>query len=535
MRKRVHAFLYVVLAACVVCLGCDAGEPDRPADLSIISGSENEQLEPLIQEFARRNKVQVAMEYQGSVDMKLMLGQGRDFPHDAVWPANALWIELGDESRVVKHVQSIMKSPVVFALKREKARELGFAGAKVRMRDIMDAARDGRLRFAMTSATQSNSGACAYLGMLNAILGNPSRPMNESDLADAALQDQVRRFLGQVNRGSGSSGWLKTFFQENYDLLDGMFNYEAMIIEFNQWAEQNGREPLYVVYPMDGGVVADHPLGYVDKGDPEKEALFLKLQDYLKSAEVQNRIQELGRRTGLVGLSLENPDTRVFNPDWGVDATQEVSSFPLPNRETIALALDLFQGSLRKKSFTIYALDFSGSMKGQGYDQLVAAMSTLFTYDTAKRYMIQPTPGDVHVVIPFNGQVIDVWTVTGDAPQALQGLLESIKSLAPGGGTDMYAALARAVDILASRKDELGEYLPAIMLMTDGVSGGSVDAFREALRGADLMKAVPVHSIAFGEANPEQLKAVSEMTAGRYFDGRTGDLALKFRVMKGYN
>lgn len=525
----------LLLSVCLASLGCDSQESDNPLHLSIISGSENEHLEPLIQDFASRNNVRISMHFKGSVDMKLMLGQGRSFPYDAVWPANALWVELGDSEHVVKHVQSIMKSPVVFALKQSKARELGFVGTRVAMDDIMAAAKAGQLKFAMTSATQSNSGACAYLGMLNALLGNPATPMTETDLRDPEVQDRARQFLTLVNRGSGSSGWLKTFFRDNYEVLDGMFNYEAMIIEFNQWAARNGREPLHVVYPADGMVVADHPLGYVDKGDAAKEALFLKLQAYLKSPEVQQRIQSMGRRTGLVGLALDNPDPAVFNPGWGIDAAQEIASFPLPNRDVIALALDLFQGSLRKKSFTVYVLDYSGSMKGQGYEQLAGAMSTLFNYDTARQYMIQPTPGDIHVVIPFNSDVIDVWNATGDAPQVLRNLLDRVTGLQPGGGTDMYAALIQAVDILSRHHSELGEYLPAIILMTDGLSKGSFDAFREAMQGSGLLKTVPVYSIAFGDADPSQLQQVSDLTAGRYFDGRSGDLAQKFRDMKGYN
>lgn len=174
-------------------------------------------------------------------------------------------------------------------------------------------------------------------------------------------------------------------------------------------------------------------------------------------------------------------------------------------------------------------------MGGRGYEQLVDAMSTLLTYDTARQYMIQPTARDIHVVIPFNGRVIDVWNATGNAPQTLQRLLNRIVQLQPNDGTDMYAALGRAVDILTQRKNELASYLPAIMLMTDGQSGGSFESFRQAMQQAGLLKTVPVYSIAFGDADPSQLQAVSSLTAGRYFDGRTGDLAQKFRVMKGYN
>ena len=49
-----------------------------------------------------------------------------------------------------------------------------------------------------------------------------------------------------------------------------------------------------MVYPTDGLTIADSPLAYVDQGDREKEELFLKLQEYLLSADTQNAIQRTG-------------------------------------------------------------------------------------------------------------------------------------------------------------------------------------------------------------------------------------------------
>ena len=46
---------------------------------------------------------------------------------------------------------------------------------------------------------------------------------------------------------------------------------------------------------------------------------------------------------------------------------------------------------------------------------------------------------------------------------------------------------------------------------------------------------VPVFSIMFGDADPSQLDELSELTNGKTFDGRTGDLASVFRTVKGYN
>jgi hypothetical protein len=210
------------------------------------------------------------MQYKGSVDIMLELEKGGT-DADVVWPANSLWVTLGDKGHIVKHMQSIMTSPVVFGIRKSLAEELGFTGRKVSVRDILDAINNKKLSFMMTSATQSNSGASAYIGFLYALLGNPETITMEN-LQDPQLKDEIRKLLSGINRSSGSSGWLKDLFLKGD--YDAMVNYESMIIETNQELVRQGKEPLYAVYPYDGLVIADSPLCYLNKGD-EKKSSFL--------------------------------------------------------------------------------------------------------------------------------------------------------------------------------------------------------------------------------------------------------------------
>ena len=139
----------------------------------------------------------------------------------------------------------------------------------------------------MTSASQSNSGACAYIGFLYALLGNPEA-ISLEDLQGEELRTQMTQLLSGVDRSSGSSDWLKDMFLEGD--FDAMVNYECLIIQANQELEDQGRETLSVVYPTDGLTIADSPLSYVDRGDSQKEELFLSLQEYLLSQEAQSQI-----------------------------------------------------------------------------------------------------------------------------------------------------------------------------------------------------------------------------------------------------
>lgn len=526
-RFRHIAFLLIVL----LLWGC--GEKAPPVSLNIISGSENKSLEPMIQSFAQANNMNVNISYKGSVDIMLGLEQGQGLPYDAVWPANSLWLRMGDTRRVTKHEKSIMRSPIAFGVKKSVAQKLGWIGKDVRVADILTAAENGELRFAMTSATQSNSGASAYLGFLHAMAGSPD-VLNATHLEDTTIQDQVRRLLHTVNRSSGSSGWLKDMFLEHYFRYDAMVNYEALIIEANQALVTQGKEPLYAIYPVDGLMVANSPLAYVDKGSAEKEQAFLKLQEHLSSPESRAAIGQMGRRSGLVGLSVDNPNPAVFNPDWGIDTKRVIAPIPLPAEAVFREALSLYQTSLRKPSLTVYVLDYSGSMRGEGIAALREAMETLLEPELAKRYMLQSSAKDQHIVVPFNGEVIDTWKASGNDPQTLRQLLRQVLQQQEGGGTHIYKATTEAFRQIAAYEEQLTDFFPAVILMTDGRSEGGVAPMLDQLKQYPFYRDIPVFSITFGDADESQLQDIVKHMDGRVFNGRK-NLVDTFRKAKGYN
>src|SRR3569623_60435 len=93
--------------------GTTSGSDSKAAsDLVLLSGSENKSLEPILHEFERKSSSHLQIEYLGSVDTMLRLENGAPGA-DAVWPANSLWIDLGDRQHLVKKSASIMRSPVV--------------------------------------------------------------------------------------------------------------------------------------------------------------------------------------------------------------------------------------------------------------------------------------------------------------------------------------------------------------------------------------------------------------------------------------
>jgi Ca-activated chloride channel family protein len=463
----------------------------------------------------------------------LELQNGLSSSYDVIWPASSTWIQLGDTSGVVQEAPSIFRSPVVLGVKTSIATRLGWVGADVTVQEILSAANSGSMRFMMASASQSDSGVAAYLGFLYAFAGQPDI-LTISDLQNEAVMDQTRQILGRVARTSGGSTSLTADMLAEYDHFDAMFNYESSVIEANQSLEAEGREPLYVVYPIDGTAISNFPFAFLDRGNQETRTAYEALSSALRSDAVQKRLLDLGRRAGIgpyPSPALVSAD--VFNPAWGIDTQRVLTPIPLPNAEVVREAINLYQSILRKPSLTVYALDFSESMKSSGSAELKAAMHLLLDQESAATYFLQAGPADVTIVILFSNDILEIWTVVGNDPDQLARLANQIEATEPTGGTDIYTPVIEGYELIRERGTD--GFFSSIVLLTDGesINGKSVSDLQTYLAQSALTD-VPVFSITFGDASERQVQEIASLTKGRVFDGSSG-LSLAFRTVRGYS
>ena len=525
MSRRLAQFFAATLLALSLA-GC--GNSSGP-QFAIVSGSENDVLEPVVQEFCKSHGATCTMRFQGSLDIALSLKPGNDPAVDAVWPAASIWIDMFDTARRVKQVKSIVQMPVILGVRRSKAQELGWIGARVTSKDILAAVEAGKLKFLMTSATQSNSGASAYLAMLAAGIGKPDL-IEAGDLDRPEVQATARGLLKGVERSAGSSGWLADLYRDGERSgahYQAMWNYEAVIKETNDKLIAEGHEPLYAIYPDDGVSVADSPLGFVDRGrGKEVETFFNDLQAYLLTNEVQARIAKTGRRVEL-GRATPLP----ADPKTNLDPSRKLIVIRPPEPAVIQKALAIYQDALRRPSLTALCLDLSGSMQGVGEKQLLDAMRFLLTPAQTREMLVQWTRSDQIIVLPFSDHVLWSAQASGeDKDQAT--LLARALQLRAGGGTDFYTCAEQALAAMKPLLDG-GAHLPAIVIMTDGMSQGSASTF-ETIWLADGHR-VPVFGVTFGnEVDRKQLDHLAQLTGGRVFDG-TKSLTDAFRAVRGYN
>ena len=495
---------------------------DFTNNFKIIVSSENEDLSEVLQEFAKSKDVNLEIEYAGTLDIMEKLNSGEQF--DAVWASNSIWLYMLESVRT-SNSKCTSINPVVFAIKKSKAEKLGFIDKDVYTKDIVDAIKSGELKFSMPNPTQTNTGATAYLGLLSTLAGNPE-VLTENELQDENLKSDLVTLFSGMERSSGSEAFLEEMFL-NGD-YDAVVTYEFSIININKELVSEGEEPLYVLYPIDGVSISDSPLAYIDNKDDSKKAFFTALQEYVLSDEGQALLAEKGRRTWYGGIN-SNADKNVFNPDWGIDTEKYIVPVKYPSTSIIRKALGMYQTELRKPIHTVFCLDYSGSMTGDGYKQLTDAMSYILDEEKASENLLQFASKDKITVIPFNSSNIDEWYTDNGTNTAE--LINNVYTLEPYGATNIYDCSIRALQILAN--EDTDRYNVSVVLMTDGMSNaGSYSNLSQVYR--QLGKDIPIYSIMFGDAYEQDLEQVARLTNAKVFDGRL-DLKRAFKEVRGYN
>src|SRR5262249_11759651 len=212
-------------------------------------------LEPLFGDIRDHTGIELQPEYVGTIDgtQEIIDGQNHD---DLAWFSHSKYLDLlqqGGPRRV--HAETpIMLSPVVLGVKHSVAQRLGWSGgAKVTWRDNAEGGHGGKLRFAMTNPSASNSGLTALIGVASAFAGSADA-LNSGTIDTKGLRDL---FAGQ-KLTAGSSGWLADEYVASQNSLDGIINYESVLLSLN--ASGKLKDRLDLIYPSEGIITATYPL-----------------------------------------------------------------------------------------------------------------------------------------------------------------------------------------------------------------------------------------------------------------------------------
>jgi Ca-activated chloride channel family protein len=523
MKRKVvvAAVLSAFLASC-------GGERTAraPADaFSVLAGSELKDIETqLNQDIRSGTGVDLAFTYSGTLDSIDRIAGGERF--DALWVSHGKYIAMDQnlKGRIAAQ-EKTMLSPVLLGLKASKARSLGWGKQEPTWKDIADAARQGKFTFGMTNPTSSNTGLTATIGLAAALAKNPDA-LTEADLKNPRLAD----FFKAQTLTSGSSGWLAEAYERDQSKVDGIINYESVLLSLN--ASGRLSEPLTLVYPKEGIITADYPLMLLNA---DKRSQYDRLAAYLRGKDFQTKMSAQTLR-------------RPVNPDASpapVIPQRTLVELPFPGQPALIDGLlDTFLADIRIPGSSRYVLDVSGSMRGRRLDSLKEAMLILASDATAssQRYARFQNREQVGIITfssePSPTRMFPMGATPEENAKARSEIAGFVNTLEPGGGTAIYSSLQQALSELAAERAKRSEkrYYTAV-LMTDGESNrglgpsGFMDWYQTE---GDRVRGIRVFPILFGEADPSELRRIADATGGRVFDSKSKPLVAVFKEIRGY-
>ena len=495
--------------------------PARNAEtMTVLAGSELKDLEPFHEEILRATGVDLQFTYSGTLDGVERLVAGEAF--DAAWFSHGKYLTLLEQGRIVTQ-DRIMLSPVVLGVKRSLADAWGWTNQPVTWQDVADKSAAGELHYAMTNPASSNSGFTALVGVAAAFSGSADA-LQSGEIPTEALK---AFFKGQTLT-AGSSGWLAESYLRDQDRLDGMINYESVLLSLNDNPEL--REKLELVYPQEGIITADYPVMLLNA---DKRAAFDRLVDYLRSAPFQ---EEVMTRTMRRPVNTEVALGSVFPTDLLVE-------LPFPNSaEVVNQLVFSYLDEQRVPAHAFFVLDVSGSMEGERLSDLKRALVNLTGQDDSvtgqfARFLAR----ERLTLMPFSDRLEDVRTFNISDPDAAGEDMTQIRTytdnLVAGGGTAIFSTLEEAYERArrAQRQDPDRYYSIVVLSDGDNTEGVPLNGFLDYYRNLpEDAKAIKTFAVLFGAADAASMNAVAETTGGRVFDSRATALSQVFKQIRGY-
>lgn len=492
--------------------------------MTVLAGSELKDIEPFFDQIYDNTGVRLQMSYVGTLDgaEKLLLGEQVDL----AWFSHGKYISLlqGSTGRVVAQ-EKIMLSPVVLGVKESQAQAWGWVNnPDVTWQDIQAKAGAGELQYAMTNPASSNSGFTALIGVASALSGSADMLQAEA-IDNQALQEF---FKGQ-SLTAGSSGWLAERYVQEQANLDGLINYESVLLQLNNGGQL--QEKLYLVYPKEGIITADYPLMLIN-GDKRED--YQKLVDYLRSPDFQRLLMaQTTRRPAIAQVPLSNQF-----PD------QLLIELPFPNNlDVINELLFAYLDEQRRPSHAFFVLDVSGSMDGVGITDLKAALTNLTGTDESISGQFARFRNREHITfITFSDRVRDTRdfniTEVDSESQSMVDIRNYVNSLEADGGTAIYTALMEAYRLAEEAQQTDPDRFYSIVLMSDGenTDGFSQSTFLDfyAKLSPDYGQRIKTFPILFGNADEAAMQVIAQTTGGRVFDSKSDSLSIVFKQIRGY-
>ena len=492
----------------------EGSDPDPAVDVSgttlrVLAGSEVQDMQPILDDAEEELGITVELTYAGTLDGTEAVMAG-DADCDATWfPSNAYMSLFDQKAALVSQETSIMRTPVVLGVRAERAAELGWDDKSPTWAEVVDAAASGAFSYGMSSPVSSNSGFSALVELATALSGTGAAITADDVTAVAA---DLSRFAQGQKLTSGSSGWLMEAYDKDSSAVDGVFNYESLVLQ----------DPgLVEVIPQDGVITADYPLTLFAGRGEKVEAAYRALVDYLRRDDVQRRIAD-----------------ETFRRTDATTADDAVAAFeiPFPNRlETVRALLSSWVSDVRKPANMVFQIDTSGSMEGARLDALKAALVSLTdTGADGTTSLLTFQPREMVHFVEFGSEIKSEKDLEVAADGDLSDVRAYVEGLRTAGNTAIYGTLQHSLELAAQSRSD--DNVTSVVLFSDGENTDypGIAEFSSWYEATPEVQGIPVYAILFGEASRAEMEQLTQLTGGRVFDAENGDLTAAFKEIRGY-
>jgi Ca-activated chloride channel family protein len=467
------------------------------------------------------------------LEPEVMIDAALDGRFHALSPDSSVWLsqlELGwqeqqvSETSILGQTTRFAVSPVVVAMWEDIARSMGYPDRAVGWANLLDAARTNPNFKWSHPSTSSASGLLATLATFYAGTGKTRGLTVDDATAEqtlayvAALEKTVRYY------GEGELAVIQQVEERGRAYLDAFVVQEQLVIRYNQ---QN-REKLVAIYPIEGTMWKDHPLVFLERPDTTAELrqVCRSFSDFLLSADAQMLVLTNGYRPTDLSIPLDSSESPI-TAENGVDPAQPKTTLQIPSPAVIQVVREVWQYTKRKTNVYLVA-DVSGSMQGEKLEQAQEAFLTFLDQIRAEQERVG--------LIVFSSRAVEEVPLNELATN--RGVLRStIAALSAGGDT----ALLDAVDIAHIRLQELqdSERINAIVVMTDGKENNSRIRLRELTsklrRSSESGLPIVVFCVAYGrDADMDTLEEISAATGGQTRPGTPETIRQLYKVLSTY-
>lgn len=423
---------------------------------------------------------------------------------------------------------SLVKSPIVIAMWKPMAQELGWSHKPIWWADIASLSTNpqgwaayghpewGTFKFEHTNPYSSDSGLDAVIAENYAAV-HKSSGLTTDDVNSKVTQDFVSSIESSVIYYGDSTDALAN---EMFTNKNGMSYLSAAVMDESMVAQANAGkyghlvQPLVAIYPQEGTLISDHPFVIPQASwvTSAKKDAALSFRNFLLDTPQQNKALQYGLRPSVSTVPLGG----LIDSKYGVDSSQPTQPSSVPSTDVAKDAGGAW-GSERNKMHVMLLLDVSGSMN----DSYGGSTKIAGAKDGLKEFISLLSDNDELGLTTFNDQA-NVLVPVGPLAPERQRMLNSIDSVVAGGNTRLFNTVSEQQ---AALQNAQLTGIKALIVLTDGIDDVqqmNTDQLTKqvTLAGENAGSGVRIFTIAYGnDANANDLTKIATVAGGEECKG----------------